>query len=309
MKTLFNTVSENFEAKNESTVVNECVVAARRLAIDDNGETNDTGDKSYVLIKHRDRAYNVNCSIVHTVVNGIEIAYLRDDDTFWSEGMNDKGVCIINSSLSLADETIGKAGKGDKDKSDKAKTANVATKFSADGEKIVKALSMSTIDDAIHFAKTWKNGIHGNTLIATDDELYTISSTSRHPAVISKLDGLDTVVFTNHSDIHKDAGYTEGPSFKSSLLRKSKSEDILAAANTPSEMLVNLRKQPFRAGSQNNPLRTTDTLNTCSQMILDPKNLHLHLVVFKKYTENFKGIVDQLPSGYEPKIKITFEEI
>lgn len=287
----------------ESESINECVVAARRLMIDEEGNAVENDGLSYVLIKHRDRAYNVNCSIVHTVINGVEIAYLRDDDTYWQEGMNDKGICIINASLSLADETIGKS------KGDKSKSRQVDTKFSADGEKIVKALTMTTIDDAIFFAKSWKNGIHGNTLFCTDDELYTMTSTSQHPAVVSKLDGLDTVVFTNHSDIHADAGYTEGPSFKSSVTRKAKAEEFLAASNTPDEMLKNMRNQPYSASSQLNPLRSTDTLATTSQMILDPKNLHFHLVVVKKYTENFKGIVDMLPSGWEPKIKITFEEI
>lgn len=302
MKPLSAAMVEALARPTEESI-NECVVAARRLMIDEEGNAIENDGLSYVLIKHRDRAYNVNCSIVHTVINGVEIAYLRDDDTYWQEGMNDKGICIVNASLSLADENIGKK------KGDKSKSRSVDTKFSADGEKIVKALTMTTIDDAIFFAKSWKGGIHGNTLFATDDELYTMTSTSQHPAVVSKLDGLETVVFTNHSDIHKDAGYTQGAPFKSSITRKQKAEEFLEKAKTPNEMLQVMRQQPYSAKSHLNPLRSTDTLATTSQMILDPKNLHFHLVVVKKYTENFKGIIDQLPSGWEKKINITYEEI
>jgi len=309
MKPLSFFMNESLKKLNSATAnaINECVIAARRLTINDKGEHDEAASKSYVIVKHRDRAYNVNCSIVHTVINGMEVVYLRDDDTGWSEGMNANGICIVNSSLSLADENIG-TDKGKKGKDDKAKGRKVDTKTSADGEKIIKALTMQTIEDALHFAKTWKTGIHGNTIIANDDQLYTISSTSEHPAVTTSLDGLDTVVYTNHSDIHAEAGYTEGPNFKSSTTRKTKSEQILGDSLSTADILVNMREQPFKSESNLNPLRTTKKLATTSQMILDPKNNSFHLVIMKNYTENFKGIVDQLPSDFEPKIKITFEE-
>lgn len=291
----------------KSTPINECVIAAKRLNINDNGEYEETEGDSYVLLKHRDRAYNVNCSIVHTVINGMEIVYLRDDDTYWQEGMNANGICIINSSLSLADEAVGDADK-DKDK-DKDKGRTITSKFAADGEKIVKALTMQNIDDAIHFATSWKNGIHGNTLFATDDELYTLTSTSKHAAVVTKLDGLNQVVFTNHSDIHLDAGYVTGPKRKSSVTRKKLADDILRETKTPLEMLTKMRKQKYNKVSHLNPLRSTETLVTTSQMMLDPKNLHFHLTIVKKYTENFKGIIDQTPTGWVKQIKITYDEI
>lgn len=291
--------------------INECVIAARKLTIDANGKLDATEGSSYVLIKHRDRAYRTNITVVRKLVNNVEILFLRDLSTEWSEGINSAGTCIINSSLSLADESIGKdkSKNKDKDKSDDKDKSNLPDKFAADGEKIIKALSFPDIEDSVHFAKTWKSGIFGNTLISNDDTLYTISSTSMHPAVISKLDGLETVVFTNHSEIHADAGYTEGPSFKSSITRKKLSEEILSVSNTPEEMAKNMRKQKYGRNSQLNPLRSTDSLATRSQMILDPKNLHMHLVILKEFSEAFRGLVDETPVDYEPKIKFTFEEI
>lgn len=294
---------------NESMVttpqpINECVIAAKKLKIDNDGKFDEEQGQTFVLLKHRDRAYNVNCSIVHTVINDVEIVYLRDDDTYWQEGMNDRGMCIINSSLSLNDSSIGKKDK------DKSKKRDVSTKFAEDGEKIVKALSMRNLDDAIHFAKSWKGGIQGNTLFATDDELFHLVNTSKHPSIVSDLKEVDSIIYTNHSDIHKDAGYQEGdPSWESTTVRKQKAEEILVRAITPDEMLEFMRKQPYSKGSQLNPLRSTSTLATTSQMMLDPKNLHFHLTLVKAYTENFKGIVDQCPTGWVKKIKITFDEI
>lgn len=298
-----NPVNESLFAEER---VDECVVAARKLSIDAEGKVDTTETPSFVLVKNRDRSYNVNCSIVRKIVNGVETVVLLDTDTTMMEGMNEFGVGIVNASLSLADENVGTSKGKDKDK-DKGLISR--SKFAADGEKILHALSMSNIDDSIHMAKTWKNGIHGNTLIATDDELYTISSTSIHPAVTSKLDGLDLVVFTNHSDVHSSAGYQPGSaSYKSSATRKTKAEEFLADATTPEEMGAFVAKQPFAKNSQLNPRRSTNTLATSTTMVLDLKNLHFHLILYKEFVENFKGIVDELPTGYEPKIKITFEE-
>lgn len=307
MKGLSQLLHESLFEQKSLQPVNECVIAAKQLTIDSEQKHDSDEGTSYVLIKHRDRAYNVNCSIVHTVINGMEIVYLRDDDTYWQEGMNANGICIINSSLSLADENMGK--DKDKSKGDADKGRTTTSKFAADGEKIVKALTMQNIDDAIHFAKTWKNGIHGNTLFATDDELYTLTCTSKHHPVVTKLDGLPQVVFTNHSDIHLDAGYQSGPKRKSTVVRKKLAEQFLKDAQTPAEMLEKLRYQKYNKKSHLNPLRSTDTLVTTSQMILDPKNKHLHLNIVKAYTENFKGIVDQCPTGWVKQIKVTYDEI
>lgn len=293
--------------QTETQPINECVISARRLTIDEDGEFDESAVPSYVILKHRDRAYNVNCSIVHDVINGMEVVYLRDDDTYWQEGMNANGICIVNSSLSLRDEDMGASkGKGD---SDKSKSRGTTGEFSKDGEKIVKALTMHTVEDATHMAKTFKGGIQGNTLVANERELVTIVGTSKHNPVTTNLDGLDLIVFTNHSDIHTDAGYQEGAKRKSSEYRKKGAEEILKEANTPMEMLEKMRVQKYDKGSHLNPLRSTDTLVTTSQMMLDPKNLHFHLTIVKKYTENFKGIVDRTPTGWDKKIKITYDEI
>ena len=58
-----------------------------------------------LLAKNRDRAYNPNIGIVRDLVDGVEIVYILDKDTDWSEGMNSNGIGIINSALMVtADE-------------------------------------------------------------------------------------------------------------------------------------------------------------------------------------------------------------
>jgi hypothetical protein len=275
--------------------LNECVIIAKQIDVDDKG------DKTFVVMKHRDRNYKPSLSIVHTVINGIEIAYLRDDTTLWSEGMNAAGICVVNSALAVdADENMAKL----------AKKADTAPKFSKDGERILKALTMNNIDDVAFFAKNFKGGIQGHTLMTDGDEVYTMEMTSQHPAVITRLDGMNQIVRTNTGIIHSDAGYqpNKGPGYKSSLVRKQTAEKMISDLNDPKEMLDALREQPYSKNSQLNPRRSTTSLSTSTQLYMNPKTKEFHLVLLKGQVEKFKGIVDQIPPDFEPQIKITYEE-
>lgn len=296
MKALNNYLSESLiSSLNPIQQLNECVIIAKRI------EDKESGDAGFVVFKHRDRNYKPSLSIVHTVVNGMEIVYLRDDTTLWSEGMNSAGICIVNSALAVnADENAGKI----------AKKADVSPSFSKDGERILKALTMNNIDDASFFCKNYKGGIQGHTLITDGDEVYTMEMTSQHPAVLTRLDGLDQIVRTNIGVIHSDAGYQQGSGigYKSSLLRRSTAEKMISDVEDPKEMLVALRKQPYAKNSQFNPRRSTSTLSTSSQLYMNAKTKEFHLVLIKDQIETFKGIVDQIPPDFEPTIKITFEE-
>lgn len=296
MKPLNTFLTESFENNlNQIDQLNECVIAAKKIT------DADSGDTTFVVFKHRDRNYKPSLSIIHTVVNGMEIAYLRDDTTLWSEGMNGAGICIVNSALAVAaDEASAKLSK----------KADTAPMFSKDGERIIKALTMNSIDDASFFAKNYKGGIQGHTLITDGEEVYTMEMTSQHPAVMTKLDGMDQIVRTNIGVIHPDAGYQVGMGvgYKSSAVRKSTAEKMLLELDKPMDMLAALRKQPYAKNSQLNPRRSTSTLSTSTQLYMNPKTKEFHLVLLKGQVEVFKGIVDQIPPDFETTIKITFEE-
>ena len=59
-----------------------------------------------IIAKNRDRAYKPYIDIIHEIVNGIEIIYIHDRTNLWIEGMNEYGVGIINSTLSIHDGKI-----------------------------------------------------------------------------------------------------------------------------------------------------------------------------------------------------------
>jgi len=47
-------------------MINECIIVSKEV-----------GDK-FILAKNRDRAYNPSLEIVHTIIDGVEVAYLHD---------------------------------------------------------------------------------------------------------------------------------------------------------------------------------------------------------------------------------------
>ena len=88
-------------------LITECVVVGIRL------------EDGVVLAKNRDRGYKANVEIIQKLVDGVEVVYWRDVDTDWSEGMNEFGIGIVNSSLMVKqDEKEGKKGQTPKKRTD-----------------------------------------------------------------------------------------------------------------------------------------------------------------------------------------------
>jgi hypothetical protein len=71
------------------------------------------------------------------IKNDIEIAYIYDLDTGWAEGLNEFGIGIINTALMV--------GHDEKEKTIVSKTG----KKSADGKKIIKALSFKLVNPSL----------------------------------------------------------------------------------------------------------------------------------------------------------------
>jgi len=61
-----------------------------------------------ILAKNRDRSYKPSIEIIHEIVNGIEVAYIKDKISGWIEGMNENGFALVNSTLSRTDGKINK---------------------------------------------------------------------------------------------------------------------------------------------------------------------------------------------------------
>lgn len=271
--------------------VNECVIVCKKIEVDD--------DESYVLAKNRDRAYKPTLSIVHTVVNNMEVVYLKDNETNWCEGMNAAGICIVNSALQV---------ESDEDAEELLKAARTPS-FTKDGEKIIKALTMNNVEDAVLFIKNFKGGVHGHNFICDGDTLAIIEKTKKHDPIVSYVDGLNTVVRTNIGIGHASAGYQDGIGKQSSEERKKTAEEALEDVEDTAGILKALRVRVHEKTSQLNPRRETDTMFTSSQMLLNPKTLTVTFNYFKKYVDEFKGVITDLPKGFESTIKIEINEL
>ena len=260
--------------------LNECIIVSKKFGND------------MVLAKNRDRAYKPEFEIVHTLINGIEVVYLHDITTDWSEGMNELGIGMVNSSLLV--------GYDEKEKSIISKTG----KKSKDGIKIRTALGQKTLKDAVRAAILTNGGVKGHSLIADANHLVTVEMTSKHKPVIKLQDPNKTYVRTNHGLAHPDAGYTEGPDYKSSVIRRATARAAIGSTKKWEDELLAMRTNKFDHKNPNNMSRDTDKMKTTSQMQLNLTQKKFTLAYWSDRIENFKGIRAELPSDYMPKIDI-----
>ena len=269
---------------NSNEFVNECIIVAKKF------------DDKFVLAKNRDRPYDPSLTLMHTVVDDVEMIYLLDNDTDWSEGMNEYGIAIVNSALMVG-----------RDESEKKVVKKTGQKLK-DGSIIREALKFKNVDDVIEHIKSKSGGLKGHTFIATADKLYAVELTSKHQVEVTELHDKSMSVRTNHGIKHPTAGYQEGLSYKSSAIRKVSAQKQVEKAATPAEVLERLRKRLYKKNSQLNMKRDTDTLWTSSQLLLDTANLTATLVAFKDKIVD-ANIVTDLPNNYTPKLKPQLELI
>lgn len=266
-------------------LLNECIIVSKKFGND------------LVLAKNRDRAYKPEIEIVHTLINGIEVVYLHDITTDWSEGMNELGIGIVNTSLMV--------GYDEKEKAIISKTG----KKSKDGIRIRTALGQKNIKDALRAAILTNGGVKGHTFIADPNHLVTVEMTSKHKAVIKKQDPSQIYVRTNHGLAHPDAGYTEGPDYKSSIVRRASARAVVGKMKDWEDELLGLRKNRFSHDNPNNMSRDTDKMMTTSQMQLNLTKKIFTLHYFGNRIEAFRGVRSELPSDYMPKIHIRVKDI
>jgi hypothetical protein len=268
-----------------SNLLKECIIVSKKFGND------------LVLAKNRDRAYKPEIEVVHTLINGIEVVYLHDITTDWSEGMNELGIGIVNTSLLV--------GYDEKEKSIVSKTG----KKSKDGIRIRTALGQRSIKDALKAAILTNGGVKGHTFIADPNHLITIEMTSKHTPVIKLQDPNKTYVRTNHGLAHPDAGYTEGPDYKSSVVRRASARSAVSGIKKWEDELLSLRTNRYNHDNLNNMSRDTDKMKTTSQMQLNLTQKIFTLHYFGDRVEGFRGIRSELPSDYMPKIQIRIKDI
>ncbi len=280
--------------------LDECVIAHNVI------------DGNVILAKNRDRAYEVKLTVVRELINGTEVVYILDEDTDWSEGMNEHGIGIINSTLQggydeKEKKIVKKSGKPSKD-GFKMRTALGYKKMSEVVKSIITFTGLSTGANARSGKAT---GINGHTFVANPKCSYAIETTSVNPPAIRKLSHDKAHTRTNHGRVHKDAGYQDGSNAKSSKSRQNISLSLISKSKSKNDMLKRLQGY-YTSDVRNNPYRnkdlvknptSKDILSTTGQLMLDLTDKVVTVTMDKTKSEFF-GIDDRTPEGYKPKIDI-----
>lgn len=277
----------------------ECVIATLHIG----GET--------FLAKNRDRKYNPDIEIIHELIDDIECVYIHDKLTDWSEGMNEFGIGIVNSSLLVHYDEIEAdvmTGKVDFDKEKKG------VQPSYDGLKIRTALSKYRLSDSIHSIIKFRGkdkkdvGVKGMTMISDTKHSFVIELTSAHLPVIKKIDSPKVTVRSNHGIAYPEAGYTEGMKRKSSVMRMQTAQRELEKVTDPAEIL-NVLKKKYHDNPFLNPYRTENKehMHTTGQVLMNLSSLQFTFRPDQKFSK-FSGYKNRLPKSYTPKIQVNILE-
>lgn len=256
-----------------------CIIAGTRI------------DGRPILFKNRDRAYDANLRAYHLELRGVEMAFVRDLDSNYLEGLNEHGVGIVNTALMVqADEQEGKGAKGKSKGPMKSK----------DGPKIFRALMQSSIDEALR--ELLRNEpIKGHTFICQGDKLYCIEASRTHEPKVHRLDLSRVNTRTNHGVAYPDAGYTKGEDYVSSIVRRWETQKRFQELSKPEEMALSLRRPIHDKDSPFNPMRDTEKMRTTNQVMFDLENKILHLYLMPGHS-TFHGVKNFMTR--DPKIKL-----
>lgn len=269
--------------------INECIIVSKEI-----------NDK-FILAKNRDRTYRPVLRIVREIINGIEVAYLHDMKTDWSEGMNAKGIGAVNAALMVgADE-------------DELKMIKKSGKKSLDGEKMRNIIQQHTLKDAIKGAVIFRGnntyGIKGHTFIASPDYLVSLENTLDKDPVLTLQNMENPIVRTNHGQVYTSAGYTQGLKQLSSHIRRITAQKSIDQVTDWTQIGAAMRTKLFDDDSELNMARDTEKMETSSQTVMNLTDKILMVEYYPDRVEKFIGIVNKLPEGYTPTIKIVVKKI
>ena len=264
---------------NES--IHECIAFSKKFGDD------------IVIGKNRDRNYTPELKVVKEISgNGIEVCYVQDQDTDWSEGMNSNGIGLVNSALFV---------KRDEKDFDKAKKKKAPSK---DGIRIRHALSKDTFKEVVESLVKFDTGVKGHTLVSDGKKLVVIENTSRTKPSI-KIHDIDksSIVRTNHGIKHPEQGYTRGPDRISSELRLKNAKELIDNEKEYKKVFPLFYNDTQSKGPKFDLVRAQNKLWTSSQILmnLNKKQLILYLI---PGAVKFIGVENKLPKNYEPKIKL-----
>ena len=249
---------------------------------------------SMVLGKNRDRNYNPTLKAVRDMTGyGVEILYVIDNETDWSEGLNHHGIGLVNSALFV---------KRDEKEFDESKKKKARSK---DGVRIREVLGKTNLSDAVETAIKFHGGIKGHTLIGDGRRIVSIENTSRLKPIVRVKDlHKEPLVRTNHGLEHPEAGYQRGQDKLSSELRATSALNVLHQTNDYKKLMPAFYNHRQDKGPKFDIVRAQNKLWTSSQLIMNLNNRELILYLIPDAVD-FVGLENKLPANYTPKISFT----
>lgn len=240
------------------------------------------------LLKVRDRNYVPSVRIIRELIDGVEVAYLHDHDTDWSEGINEFGVGVVSAALMVIDdETV---------KEERVKAP--------DGLKIRKILTKKTLSSAV--SEAVKNGVTGHTFISTPIETAIIEMDGEQVGVRTIDSDNGVAVRTNHGDVLEEAGYTSGPKYLSSKTRQQTAERILSKVKRVDAIGQVLPQNRYLdRENPNNMIRDTKDMMSTSIGVIDCETRTMKWYMIPGRV-NFFGVENRLPKGRKPQINLEF---
>ena len=283
------------ELLEKKPLLSECTIVGAKMGDD------------IILAKNRDRNYYPKIKIIHEMINGVEVAYMLDIDTDYSEGMNEYGIGIINATLQAEADEKAKSNK-------KSKKSNIQSK---DGFKIRHALGMKNAADVIESVVSFTGystgdnalsgkptSLNGHTFVGTKKNIFFIENISNKPPIIKKMKKNRVIVRTNHGEVYSKAGYQKGVDRKSSVMRQLITYKLMNKIHSSDEVLPAMNKK-YKVPGWANPRRYNYKLWTSTQIEMNLTVLELTLVIDKD-TE-FLGVERRFEQDHDAKIKINVQ--
>ena len=277
-------IDDEFPYYKTENTMHECIAFSKKFGDD------------IVLGKNRDRNYTPELKIVREISgNGIEVCYVQDQDTDWSEGMNSNGIGLVNSALFV------KRDEKDYDKSKKKKAP------SKDGIRIRHALSKDTLRDVVESLVKFDTGVKGHTIVSDGKKVVVIENTSRTKASVKIHDISNSVVRTNHGLEHPEQGYTRGPDRISSQLRLKNAQNIIDNESDYKKLFPKFYNHTQNKGPKYDVVRAQNKLWTSSQILMNLNKREMMLYLIPGAVK-FIGVENKLPKGYDKKINLVVRE-
>jgi hypothetical protein len=264
-------------------------------------------DGNIYLAKNRDRYYITPLKAVRVRRKGVEILYILDTKSGWVEGINEHGICLVNSVLPTTREEKIIKSKESKFNSGLLNEEGLGN----DGSIILNALSQTRLQDAVSVLVRCQCrktiGLHGHTIVT--DGKHTIAIEYTHKSYPRVHLVKHRFMRANHT---VNLGTTEGGydpgrnivSFDTSHERVRKIKQAMKGLRTPEEILPRMAvfdsdnpcESLFRVGKRCDQ-EFQYGFATTSQILMDPSKPRLVLRIDPHNTV-YSGLENLLGSDH-----------